>query len=404
MSGKTINVVVGDLGGWKFLEKPLQLALEQDCEVTVGLFAGCALQYREGNLKFDERIALEIGELNEDWFEHFLRNNDLTVVGASQSREGMHAAVLAMCSRAAIILAVEDMYGSIMPALALARDRLQRNGRSLSEVVHRLCVIDEFARELIFTVYPELRGRVTPTGGPHFDKLVEMKGQYAERRQDLRHALGVSEDQPVFLIAGGKNGTPEMLLLVREALKICGLSGIERIVVRPHPSRSSWHDRLLVREVMARMDDRCFVDAKESFLSSDDLLPGVDFVLTPFSTTGHSAILLEMPGTVFVGSGAIHWDLWQEKKLRRPLQVEAGAAWYVDMPDEPVKDQPLDQAAQCLADVIRTVFFGRNIPGFDSAAIAQVQARLAGYNDGRAAERVWNCMHELLGKPHVYEN
>lgn len=381
VANKEIRVVAGDRGGWNALEPPLTHALDEGCTVRVYFTATCGQQFISGKLVPDKRMDVQTGSPEWDDLDKFFSPSEhhLTVVGASQSEEGITAASHALImSRSASRLGVQDMYGSSIPILRLMDNALER-----------LCVTDEFARSMVLQEFPRLADRVVVTGGPQFDKTIEVKKNWQERRRVLREALNVDNDQAVFLIAGGLNGTAEILALLEGGITKVNRVDQSKVILRAHP-RATDADKQLVQRYLDSTRYRWFTDVDRSLApTSDDLLPGVDFVLSGYSTTNYFGILYEMPGVVYVGTPAFKRDLKAEKGLDRPPEVEIGAGWYVQNADD-------------MANVISAVRFGAaRVPDLavdNLFKIVAAQKAIASFNDGRAAERVWHEMQELMSK------
>jgi len=377
VTGKEIRVVAGDRGGWAALEPPLLKALDACCNVHVYFTGACRDLLAAGKLELDGRMKVSGGLGNLTSIHSFLSGKyDLLVAGASQSTEGTEVAFNAIMAARSPIMAMQDLYGSFMPTFAMLREE-----RALGKL-GCVCVSDEFAKALILKKF-SLGHCLVVTGGPQFDKTVEVNKTWRERRLSLRKALGVSEQQPVFLIAGGKNGTADILHLLEKAIESAGLAEVARVILRVH-SRATEEDKRQTAEYFNSTKRKWFMDVDKSLApTSDDLLPGVDFVLSGFSTTNYLAILYGIVGTVYVGTPVFQKDLMEEKGLRRPPEVEIGAGWYVQ-----------DEAG--LAKVIREV----RMDGIYAQAVldlAMKQTKIARSNDGKAGERVWQEMQTLMG-------
>src|SRR3989344_482039 len=378
MFDKTICVVAGDRGGLNALLPVLSIALENGCNVHAFLAATCKTQYEASHLKLDSRIQVVTGDATMHDVGDFFstRECDLLLIGASQSQEGAQAAIHAMSHKGLTthIISVEDMYGSIGPIID-----------SAGEYFSTLCVIDQFAQEIAVERDITLTDRIAITGGPQFDKAVEVKQNWAERRACIRNALRAKDDTLVFLLAGGVNGSAELLEIVDKGIEIAGVEDMAQGLLRMHPRSTSEDQQVLGKYYADRLGILHEGDGKQAAANIDDLLPGVDFVLSGFSTVNHLGILYEMPGVVYVGTPAFRQDLMAEKNLERPPEVEAGAAWYVQTPED-------------MARVIRALTLSDVVKSRDVRFIRDEQHRIASYNDGHAAERVWQEMCKLMSK------
>jgi hypothetical protein len=376
VEGKEILVVAGDRGGWNAIEPPLLRALDEGCDVHVYLAATCGKQFTDGKLQPDERMKVQAGSSGlrdmESFFEGHLFPN-LVVVGASQSDEGTTATLRALeFSQSMPRLGVQDMYGSIAPTLRMVHDH---------GAFDCLCVTDEFSRDMVLREFPRLHNRVVITGGPQFDKTIEVKKNWQEKRRQLREAMKVTDEQTVFLVVGGLNGTAEMLELLEDGIERSDLVQSARVILRAH-SRATKEDRWFMGQYMDTMERRWFTDVdRELAPTSDDLLPGVDFVLSGYSTTNYFGILYGMPGVVYVGTPAFQRDLWAEKGLRHPPEAEAGAGWYVQNGND------MSRVITAVRNEIRVA----PLLGMETA-----QKKIASFNNGHATDRVWEQMRKLM--------
>ena len=375
MTKKEIRAVAGDRGGWNAIELPLLRALDEGHAVRVCFAATCAKQYTAGTLQPDQRFDIKIDAPDMAARDQFISAHGeyLLAVAASQSQEGAEVTRYALQqSHHMPRIGVEDMYLSMAPSLAFSERRLDR-----------LCVINPRARQLILREFPELAGRVSVTGGPQFDKAVAMKEKWAARRQVFRHELKVTLE-PVFLVVGGLNGMAEMLQLLEEGIAMAGIADQAKVILRTHP-RAMPEDQEAARRFQETTARRWFTDISPVFApSSDDLLPAVDFVLSGYSTTNYLGVLYQMPGVVYLGTPAIRRDLFREKGLKLPPEVEAGAAWYATTGSD-------------IAKAIRAVYL--NQPDDQTlAGIKQKQQETASasYSDGHATDRVWQEMEKLM--------
>ena len=376
MSKKVIRVVAGDRGGWNAIEPPLVRALDAGCAVRVFLTATCGKQFLDGKLCPDKRMDVMTGMANTATMAAFFGYSEhhLMVIGASQSKEGTEATKNALMVPTFLVprLGVQDMYGSIMPTLRLADNAFDC-----------LCVSDEFARSMVLKEFPGLGDRVVVTGGPQFDKTIEIKKSWNEKRRQLREAMHIDGDQVVFLVVGGLNGTAETLKLLEEGIEKSGFAQRAKVILRTHP-RATDEDKYLLKKYLAIGGRTWFTDADRALTpTSEDLLPGVDFVLSGYGTTNYFGILCGMSGVVYVGTPAFKRDLKAEKGLDRPPEVDIGAGWYV-------------QTGVDLARVVVDVRHGSKL--MSVLKLQEAQKKIASFNDGHATDRVWGQMQRLMDR------
>jgi hypothetical protein len=383
VKGKEILVVAGDRGGWNAIEPPLLRALGEGCDVYAYFAATCGKQFADGKLRPDERMKVwtgssELGKMGDFFSDHICP--DLVVVGASQSKDGTEATLRALeFSQSMPRLGMQDMYGSIAPTLRMVHDH---------GAFDCLCVTDEFSRDMVLKEFPRLRDRVVITGGPQFDKTIEVKKNWQEERRRMRQLMQVADSDPVFLVVGGMNGTAEMLEVLDDGIDQAGFAGSAKVILRAHP-RATEKDRRLVNEYMdstlipkSSNERKWFVDVDRTIApTSEDLLSCADFVLTGYSTTGYFGILYGMPGVVYVGTPAFQRDLWAEKGLRRPPEVEAGAGWYVQNGDD------MSRIITAVRHEIRVA---------NLLKMEEAQKKISSFNDGHATDRVWQEMQKLM--------
>ena len=377
VAGKTILAVLGDRGGANAVLPPLRRALDAGCAVRLMLVGTSREQWQEGALSLDPRFHVEAATVADPdgiVTAAALGSEDLLVLGASQSEVGALTAARTAMQTGAPALAVQDLYGSSITTL----DLLEREGTL--DVISCLCVTDVYAKAHLVSRGFDLADRVVVTGGPQFDKVVEVKKTWAERRAIIRQ--GLAEDAFLVLIAGQLNGTAEILILLDAAAG--KLRKDFRFVLRRHERASSLDSKLTTAVLDALGRHGCIAEKdvpREVASESEDVLPGVDLVLSGYSTTNFYGILHEMPGVVYCGTPALHWDLWREKGLLKPPEVEAGAAWYVETAGDLVHVLTELKKGDASDEVRR---------------IKDVQRRIAQCNDGHATDRVWAEMEKLL--------
>lgn len=375
MPGNIVGVF-GDRGGFNAALPVLKRALAEDCKVALYLVGTCKEQQAAGQLTL-EGASIHIGpEQGENIYNSYKNTaNSLLVVGASHSVEGVAAAKTALIRWSHSVLCLEDMYGS-------ARDIL---GSAFASSIDKICVIDQIAADLTEEKFPAFKNKIVVTGGPHFDVTLEVKKTWKERRRLLRETMNVSDKEIVFLVAGGLNGTAGILQLLEQGIQKDGLGSKTRVVLRQHP-RATTEDKNLVQTYLESKPSLQFVSVNPRIpLTSDDFLPGVEFVLSGYSTTNRFGILYQNPGVIYVGTPEIIADHEAEKGSKRPTEAQAGAAWYV-------------QDDIQMAHAIRTIYLHRTTGDTNPHLqdILEKQARIAQYNDGHATDRVWNEMQQLM--------
>lgn len=375
VSGKKIVVVAGDVGGLNAILPVLPFLKQAKHAVRFYLVGPCEKKYLAGDLPFPDGIEIAHGGFTREAIEIMLNASlyNLLIVCASQGDEGaaagIHATQLAFNANLPI-MGIEDMYASMGPIL-----------EKTAFFMDRICVMDEVAQQLLATRYTNCKSNIVVTGGPQFDNLIPMKKQYKTLRASLRNAMGAKDNDLVFLIAGGINGTADLLEITTQGISQAEVRDRSKIILRSH-GRATTEDKELMKAWLDGHPEQQFVDPGKTLApSSDDILPGADFVLTGFGTTGHKGILLEKQGVVFVGTPAFQKDLMAEKTLEKPPQVEDGAAWYVKTGEE-------------LADVIRT-FLQPTSPR-QVLDMIRKQNKIAAYNTGNAALRVFETIEELF--------
>jgi len=369
---KRIVVVACDFGGYNATLPALKLAQETGYRVDILCFGTCELKFNAENLVISQGISIltDINVLTVEGVFGPNPNIDLLVICASTSDEGRESARVAIrrAPTSCPIMVVEDMYGS---ADTIISDWIPT-------VISSICVIDEFARQLICLKHSELRDAITVTGGPQFDRVIEMKKTWDEDRTRLLKAMGV-KGHVIFLVVGGLEGTVDMLRLIQAGLGLTGLLDHARLVCRPHP-RASTKDKAELAHYLATPQPDWFIEVPAKMAqTSDDLLPVADLVVTPFSTTGHFAILHQILGTIYVGTKTIQDYHNSEKGYYTPPEVEAGVAWYATDASE---------MAEAIEETLR--------PGIRARGIINGQLKMAEFNDGKSGERVFAEMQKLM--------
>eukprot|EP00899_Mesostigma_viride_P000826 jgi/Mesvir1/10744/Mv13815-RA.1 len=293
--------------------------------------------------------------------------HDIMLVAASASVEGTAVSVLALCRSMARVAAglLEDRPASSLQTLEGIHRACPLRALSLETVADIsapavpplvVCVADTMASSLIRSHSP-YRGRLAVTGSPQFDAIVrDLEGPPASAsgsggvagappggrhaalatRTDMRRRLGVTggDAELVILFAGQTVGADEILRLLLDAIMAMDppLVPTPHIILALHP-RTPADLKAKVERMRAEAPDELFrrVDAaaRESFLSSEALIPASDIVISGYSTTNYYAILWGMPGVVFAEVPSILAHLHKEKHIERAPEVVAGAAWAV---------------------------------------------------------------------------
>lgn len=284
--GNIIKVIAGDRGGWNALEPELLEAADAGYEIHPYFVGICEEHYTAGKLKPDPRFAIQSSAADDPQVATFFKSpHALNMLGASQSNEGAHAAFTAALNSPAPQLAVQDLYGSFIPTLAL----LKQSGQE--KRVDCICVTDQFARDQILNQGYNLQEHIVITGGPHFDKALALKKSLPQRRDKIRGTLNVTDQETIFLIAGQLNGTDEVVALLVQAIIATDLAAAARIIIRAHP-RATDSDIKRTAEAVSKMPSGMLLEAgQEIAASTDDLLPAADFVLSGYSTTNTFGIL-----------------------------------------------------------------------------------------------------------------
>ncbi len=384
MSSKRIHVVAGDRGGLNAALPVLSIALQNGHEVTAYLAVTCAKQWQDGSLKFDQRIKAEVldvanNRLLADSFSD--AGHDITIICSSQSDGGAIAAARAALTSRPPILAIQDMYGSLSPSLKLIGDCSPATFDRMT-----ICVTDVFSKSMLRAAqhreFPRLKNsQIIVTGGPQFDHVPETKETWLKRRNKLRRAIDAESHNPVFLVVGQLNGTAEMLALINAALDDGIFTCKSLVICRPHP-RSTWLDKEMLSLIDRKQLRFVTVDPGVGLAPfPESLLPAADYVLSGYSTVNYFGILCGHTGVIYAGTPSLKWDLWHEKGLVKPPEVEAGAGWYVESPDD-------------LKYAITQRRKGRR--SADCTLMMDAQEAIRRHNDGHAAERVWSEAVQLM--------
>lgn len=371
LEGKRFLAVAGDLGGWHALLVVLNKITELGGNINIVFTGPSAVAYENKELKFDANMSVlaktTLSSLNSKNFQ-----SSLVLVAPSQSEAGNTETLDIVRKLAGIspILIIEDMWGSSVPFLKKIGSKILKNTT--------VCVVDEFAKKLLALETNVSSRRVFVTGGPQFDRVTELRKKWNEQRQLIRE--NIAAETRVFLVAGGVNGTNEILMLINGVV-----SKDDKIILRQH-SRSTDADKKKTNEAIKILKKRGveFFDVDKNIAPySEYLLPGVDFVLSGFSTTLRYAIVLGMAGTTYVGTKSFKRDLWKEKKLRIPPEVEVGAGWYVKNEED-------------LKKVVEKVIGEKE--SIDTRKILQNQLKIAKYCDGKASERILSVVEKMIDK------
>ncbi len=372
IDGKNVMVVAGDLGGWHATVVVLEQLADRGANVSVVFSGPSRRAFLEKILDLDSRFIIHTGDTDAVGAIHELplcECYDVVVVAPSQSKDGNDETlkIVNEFKDSVPVCVIEDMWGSAVHFLIKIKP----------QVFERVSVfvVDQFAKKMLIESTGIKARQVFVTGGPQFDRVLELKKDWDKQRKLIRENL--SDDCLVYLVAGGVNGTGEILDLVKSILRPQDV-----IIFRQH-SRSTEKDKKRTEDVIEKI-----MQAGGKFLEIDkkiapyaeSLLAGADFVLSGFSTTNRYAILLGIAGTIYVGTKSFRKDLWAEKKLKLPPEVEFGAGWYV----RNIKEMKM---------VVEEV--SASVAGKRRKEIIKKQQKIAQFCDGKATQRVIGVIGSL---------
>jgi len=376
LRNKKILGVAGDLGGWHALAVVLAKLADSGAKVFV-IFTGPSRRaFEEQNLEIDSRFSvlsddpsLRASHPRGAWAKQS-HEWSLVIVAPSQSKDGNDETVETVnkIKGGVPICVIEDMWGSAVPFLRKIKPQLLKNVS--------VCVVDQFAKKMLVESTGIKGNKISVTGGPQFDRVLELKKNWDKQRKLIRENL--ADDCLVYLVAGGVNGTGEILSLVKAVLR-----PQDTVIFRQH-SRSTMKDKTQTEnEIVAiKQAGGKFLDIDKSIaLYTESLLAGADFVLSGFSTTNRYAILLGIVGTIYVGTKSFKKDLWTEKKLKLPPEVEYGAGWYVKNTAE----------MQAVVEEVTSPVVGRR-----RNQLVKKQQKIAQFCDGKAVERVVEVIEGII--------
>jgi len=382
LSGKRLLCVAGDLGGWHAAAVVLAKLADGGADVSVVFTGPSRRAFGEKSLEIDSRFVVREKEVNAvgaipavakamvGRHESPLHERyDVLIVAPSQSKDGNVETVKIVneVKDNVPVCVIEDMWGSAVPFL----NKIKPNILKRTSV----CTIDQFAKKMLVEETKIKAKKVFVTGGPQFDRVLELRKNWDEQRKMIRK--NVVKSGYVYLVAGGVNGTDEILDLVRPVLRAQDV-----VIFRQH-SRSTVKDRKRSEKAIEKIKQMGgkFLDVDKKIAPyTESILPGADFVLSGFSTTNRYAIMLGIVGTIYVGTKSFQKDLWTEKKLKLPPEVEFGAGWYVRNAKEMKK----------VIEEISVVTTGKR-----KQNIIKKQQKIAQFCDGKAAERVVEAIHRL---------
>lgn len=369
---KNILAIAGDLGGWHATAVVLARLADRGASIFVIFTGPSSLAFEEKNLEIDARFSVlsDDQSLRDALASKQSPEFSLVIVAPSQSKDGNSETVKVVNEflKSIPVCVIEDMWGSATPFLKKMRPQV------FERTV--VCTVDQFAKKMLVESTGIKAKKVFVTGGPQFDRVLELRKKWDEQRTLIRK--NIAKDVLVYLVAGGVNGTGEILSLVKGVLRPQDV-----IIFRQH-SRSTLKDKAQTeKEITAiKQAGGKFLEVEKRIAPyTESLLAGSDFVLSGFSTTNRYAILLGITGTIYVGTKSFRKDLWVEKKLKLPPEVEFGAGWYVRNGKE--MKEVVDKIA---ADVLSK----------RKKEIIKKQKKMAQFCDGRATTRVIAVVSNLI--------
>mmetsp|Transcript_62 Transcript_62/g.106 ORF Transcript_62/g.106 Transcript_62/m.106 type:complete len:387 (-) Transcript_62:468-1628(-) len=315
-------------------------------------------------------------------------------VGASASAEGSASGAVVLCGSAAsaAIGLVEDRYSTSLKTLDSFQRACPARSQRLeaarcegsSDVCLLMAVADSIAQEQVLK-HSGYQGALAITGSPQFDETIRRRSEggsgqaaaqmwLARERAAVRVRLGVGGRDFVLLLAGQPVGDDEVLQLVVDGLKEAALLQRVWVLHRSHP-RQSADELAAYRRVQEAAPAEWFQVATktmEAFHSSEELIAGMDVVVSGYSSTNYYAMLAGVPGVLFADVPKVTAKFRADKRLETVPEVAAGAGWLVSSGTE-------------LAHAVQAALEGSP----EAIAMRERQAQLCRFHDGGAAARVW---------------
>lgn len=284
----------------------------------------------QGKIKLPKNVSGAVIGDPDQCRREFDKKHDLTIVCGAQSRLGSDLSNVALRAEGSQKnMLIEDRYGSSVPALQMFLNSGQQKHTAV--VFSDQAAMDHAKKRIGEQIYaPHLKLAVE--GNPFYEEMLRKAREgdgLTGKRENIRSKIKAKKNHVVILVAGQMNDTALILTMIAEAVTRLRLVKEEvKVIVRAHP-RATPEDKRALDAYLAATGNTWFVDpGKDVAPTSDDCLPGADFVLSGFSTTSYLGILYEMQGVIFVGTSGLMKDLKEEKELDVPAEVEAGWAWY----------------------------------------------------------------------------
>lgn len=203
---------------------------------------------------------------------------DILFIDTSANEQGLETYATSTFSEVPIVL-LEDYYGGSLKYLKTLK---QENIR----FPEKICVMDEGAKEIILTEFPELRDKIEITGQPAFDRFaIEDTKAISEQ---VRIALGISDDDRLVTYMSSMEGVDFVKALAPE-LKNAGGDDF-KFVFRRHPRDNTTYEEY--EKIFGDMDVH-LIDTNQ--FDTDSIGAASDLIITSTSTESLNAIYRRKP-------------------------------------------------------------------------------------------------------------
>lgn len=189
------------------------------------------------------------------------------------------------------------------------------------EVASVLFVVSPAEAEKARELFPN--AKIVASGNPTWEDFFFPK----YTREEVRQKLGVTENQIMALVPGGKNLAVNMLLFggVIEAVNIFLLKRTFKIILSVHPADGNYNGNACIYDDLARFSRMKVVVVPKNVFPGPDMIPGCDVVVQSFSTIGIGAACQRKPVIEFLTyAGLANMEL--QTKVRVPETAELGIA------------------------------------------------------------------------------
>lgn len=225
-------------------------------------------------------------------------------IDPSQNEQGLETYAGSTFDDVPIVL-LEDYYGSSLKYLK----RLKESKLKLPE---KVCVMDEGAKKIILTHFPELVNATEVTGQPAFDRFALENTKMIS--DEVRKQLGIDDNEQLITFMSSLEGV-DFVKAFAASLVSLDKTGL-KFVFRRHP-----RDNITYEEYEKIFKEKGISLLKTNQIETNDIGAASDLIITSTSTEALNAIYRRKPVLNIIDKKL---DIYASREI--PVSVELGAS------------------------------------------------------------------------------